>query len=128
TDGLYGSRYYARQLRYVERALWPRFMVLFDMVGDRDLRIGFPSNGSTRLRLAAFAAAGELGFGDYFGLYPGEILDDHVPLAGMGLEVTNFMDFSYAPWHTPEDTLDKVSAESLEIVGRTGLRMLERHM
>lgn len=128
SDGLYGSRYYARQLRYVEKSLWPRYLVLFDMVGDSDLRIEIPTNGSSALRLAAFAAAADLGYGDHFGLYPGEILDDHVPLAAVGLEVTNLIDFSYRPWHTAADTLDKLSPDSLRIAGQTGLRLMEAHL
>lgn len=130
TDGLYGSRHYAREVREWPPHLKPKFGIIFDMVGDADLRIEIPPNHtSPRLRQAAFAAADSLGYNRHFGIQPNVILDDHVPLAAQaGIEMTNFIDFTYAPWHTAGDTLDKISAQSLEITGRTALLMLQRHL
>ncbi len=126
-DGLHGSRRAARRLKD-EGAAGP--FLLFDMVGDADLRVTFPKNSSPDLARAALAAAEAEGCRRFFGLYPGVILDDHVPFAEQGFPVLDFIDFEYgsAPrqndyWHTPSDTPDKLSAASLETVGRVALRM-----
>ena len=126
-DGLHGSRRAARKL--AAEGPPPPFL-LFDMIGDADLRVTFPQNSSRYLARAAFAAAEAEGCRTAFGLYPGVILDDHVPFADQGFPVLDFIDFEYgsAPrqndyWHTSSDTPDKLSAASLETVGRVGLRL-----
>ena len=48
----------------------------------------------------------------------GEIHDDHTPLNAAGIPTIDLIDFEYPPWHTPDDTMDKISAESLQTVGR----------
>lgn len=129
TDGLYGSRYHARAIRSRPKELQPKYGILFDMVGDKDLRIEFPANTSSRLNGFAFKAAEELGKRPQFGTMRTELVDDHVPLARIGMEVTDFIDFSYeAHWHKPSDTFDKLSAESLTTVGQTGLLMVEKYL
>jgi hypothetical protein len=45
--------------------------------------------------------------------------DDHIPFVQMGIPAIDIIDFDYPYWHTTKDTLDKVSAESLEAVGKT---------
>jgi hypothetical protein len=127
TDGLYGSRHYQKFLRGIKSANRPRFGIIFDLVGDRDLTIGIPSNSSVDLMNKVFETAEELGVRKKFGTYR-EIIDDHVPLQAAGLEVTNFIDMDYDAWHTAGDTLDKLSAESLETVGRVGLLFLEKRV
>lgn len=127
-DGLHGSRFYAGWLRKLPAASRPRVGIIFDMVGDPDLRIGFPTNSSPRLQALAMQAAESLGTAEHFGRHPGEILDDHVPLAQAGLEVLNFIDLDFPAWHTPRDTMEQVSAESLEVVGRAGILLLEKNL
>ena len=127
-DGLFGSRYYARQYRK-----WPDDMrmhagVLLDMVGDRDLNIRLPRNSPQALGAKLCAAAAELGTRKYFGNSPKEITDDHVPLNGAGLPTLDVIDLDYAYWHTSADKVDKLSAESLQIVGRTVLLMVEKYV
>ena len=126
-DGLHGSRRAARKL--AAEGPPPPFL-LFDMIGDADLRVTFPQNSSRYLARAAFAAAEAEGCRTAFGLYPGIILDDHVPFAEEGFPVLDFIDFEYGSgprqndyWHTSSDTPDKLSAASLETVGRVGLRL-----
>lgn len=128
TDGLFGSRQYQKMVRKMPAEVRPRFGVIFDMVGDRELNIALPSNASNDLARMVFAAADELGVGSHFGLRGSPILDDHVPLANAGLEVTNFIDLDYEPWHTAEDTMDKITAESLEMVGKVGVLFLEKYL
>jgi len=131
-DGLYGSRYYARELRKVPAAQRPQHGVVFDIIGGTPLRVEFPANGSLRLSALAQQAARELDFPRYFRDAPAgaEMIDDHVPLSWLGMEVVNFI--SLEPfrefWHTSQDTLDKVSPQSLEITGRTGMLFLEKYL
>jgi glutaminyl-peptide cyclotransferase len=131
-DGLHGSRYLARQIVSGGGAPLVDAVILLDMVGDKDLNITVPRNCSPKLVKDLFAAAKELGVRASFGLGEGAILDDHVPFALAGMPAIDIIDFEYgsAPglndyWHTPADTLDKLSAESMQIVGDTVLRMIE---
>lgn len=131
-DGLYGSRHYARELRSVPAAQRPRHGVVFDIIGGTPLRVEFPSNGSQRLSALAIQAARDLEFTRHFRDAPpgAAMIDDHVPLSWLGMEVVNFI--SLEPfrefWHTSADTLDKVSPQSLEITGRTGMLFLEKYL
>ena len=55
--------------------------------------------------------------------------DDHIPFAREGVPVADLIDYSYGPnnayWHTPQDTMDKLSAESLKIVGSVVLETIQ---
>ncbi|MBI9021261.1 MAG: M28 family peptidase, partial [Verrucomicrobia bacterium] len=132
TDGLHGSRRLARQIFTGGGAALVEAVILLDMVGDKDLNIMVPRNSSQELVKELFSAAHEVGVRPRFSLGPGSILDDHVPFLLAGMPVIDVIDFEYgsAPglndyWHTPEDTLDKLSAESMQVVGDTILRMVE---
>ena len=76
-------------------------------------------------------AATEAGFGDVFVAHEGTTVnDDHVELQKGGIRAVDVIDFSFGPnhswWHTPHDTMDKISARSLEIVGTVALRLVQR--
>ncbi|MGI8605268.1 MAG: M28 family peptidase [Verrucomicrobiales bacterium] len=128
TDGLHGSRHYQQFLRTLSSDVRPKFGVVFDMVGDRNLRIQPPSNSSQRLLGLVLQAASEADTRSHFGASPSEILDDHVPLAAAGLEVTNFIDFDFPAWHTSGDTLEKISPASLEVAGKTAALFIEKYL
>ncbi len=121
-DGLYGSRRYALELR--NRAHRPVAGILWDMIADRDLRITLPADSPPRLARLVFESAEALGVRGAFTLSRQSILDDHVPLNGAGVPTIDLIDFEYPPWHTRADTMDQLSASSLETVGRVTLRML----
>lgn len=130
-DGLHGSRRLARSLVADGRARDVRAVIVVDMVGDRDLNIAIPRNGTPELMSAVFKAAEAGGVRDKFSLARMEILDDHQPFLDAGMPAVDLIDFDYGSarglndyWHTPADTLDKLSSASLEIVGRVVLRML----
>ncbi len=75
------------------------------------------------------AAAEALGHREQVGISPDYIVDDHIPLNVVaGIPTIDLIDFDYPPWHTPADTLDKLSAESLEITGRVTLRLVEGYL
>ena len=126
TDSLYGSRHYAKTLRETKRAGQFRFGVLWDMIGDRDLGVTLPPDSPSKLVRGLFAASEALGKRRQFGFFSKgpSIDDDHRPLNVAGIPTVDVIDFDFAAWHTAGDTLDKVSAESLETVGQTTLRYL----
>jgi hypothetical protein len=124
TDGLYGSRHFAKQLTPSEGAKQFRSGILFDMVGDRSLRITLPPDSPTDMARGIFEAADALNVRNHFTYASGAILDDHTPLNQIGIPTIDLIDFEYPPWHTPEDTMDKLSADSLRIVGAVALRYL----
>lgn len=122
-DGLVGSRHYARQIR--PRAQQYKFALVWDMIGDKDLTITLPSDSPKNLAGALFTAAEQLGVRRNFGYFSQPILDDHEPIARIArIPAMDIIDFDYPAWHTGGDTLEKLSATSLETVGRTTLKML----
>ena len=132
-DGLHGSRRLAARL--VEQGLVPRVraVIVLDMIGDRDLTLTLPRNGASALLGAVLDASAEEGVRGRVALAPGEVLDDHAPFLAAGMPAVDLIDFLYgsAPglndyWHTPADTPDHISPESLATVGRIVVRMLNR--
>ena len=117
TDGLYGSRYFARQLAESKDKHAYRDGLLWDMIGDRDLTITLPLDSPPELATGIFAAADALQVRNHFTYYNNDVLDDHTPLNAAGIPTIDLIDFDYPPWHTAGDTMDKLSAESLRIVG-----------
>jgi hypothetical protein len=119
TDGLYGSRHFASELR--ESAKNFRGGILFDMIGDKSLQVTLSPDSPIDLARNIFAAAEALGQRAHFTYFGGGITDDHTPLNEIGIPVIDLIDFDFPPWHTAADTLDKITPESLEIVGRVAL-------
>ena len=117
TDGLYGSRYFAKQLAAQDKAKLFRGGVLFDMVGDKSLTITLPPDSPPDIARDIFSSAEALNLRKYFTYFDRDITDDHTPLNEIGIPVIDLIDFDYSPWHTPGDTMDKLSAESLRITG-----------
>ncbi|MCF6312461.1 MAG: M28 family peptidase [Verrucomicrobiales bacterium] len=128
TDGLYGSRYYAESLSQWSEKTRPQWGLLLDMVGDHDLAIRVPRDSPAPLVEKLFAAAEDAGLRKYFGMGSQRITDDHVPLNKAGVPTLDIIDMEYAYWHTPGDTVDKLSAESLETVGKVTLLMIEKYL
>lgn len=123
TDGLYGSRYFARQLQG-EGAKKFRGGILFDMIGDRSLDITLPPDSPAALAHDVFAAAEALKLRKYFSYLDRDLIDDHAPLNAIGIPTIDIIDFDYPSWHTAEDTMDKISPQSLQIVGSVVLYYL----
>jgi hypothetical protein len=125
SDGLYGSRQYAGLWR--NRDDKPQFGIVLDMIGHRDLSIRLPSDTPPRLRDSVLDAARAENVERYFGMAPGPIIDDHVPLNFAGIPTVDIIgDFTRSGWwHTPADNLKIVSAESLDISIRVTLRVLQ---
>jgi Zn-dependent M28 family amino/carboxypeptidase len=122
TDSLYGSRHLAADLGRAGRL--PRAMVLIDMIGDRDLGILRDTYSTRWLTDILWASAARLGHGRHFLSTEMGVEDDHAPFLRAGVPAVLLIDFDYQPWHTAEDTLDKVSAQSLAVVGNVVLDAL----
>jgi Peptidase family M28 len=123
TDGLYGSRFFAKQLQS-EGAKQIRGGILFDMVGDRSLGITLPADSPAVMARDVFAAAEALKLRKYFSYLDRDMIDDHTPLNAIGIPTIDIIDFDYPWWHTADDTMDKISPESLRIVGSVALYYL----
>ena len=121
-DSLYGSRHLAAELQHAGRL--PRAMVLVDMIGDRDLGILRDTYSTRWLREIVWATAARLGHGRHFLGTEMGVEDDHAPFLRAGVPALLLIDFDYPPWHTADDTLDKVSARSLAVVGDVVLEAL----
>lgn len=117
TDGLYGSRYFARQLTDEKRTGDFRGGILLDMIGDKDLGVTLPPDSPEQLARGIFTAAEAVQARDHFTYFGGGITDDHTPLNAAGIPTIDLIDFDFPAWHTAEDTLDKISAKSLQTVG-----------
>jgi len=117
TDGLYGSRYFARQLADSGTGKKFRGGILFDMVGDHSLDVTLPTDSPVEMARDIFASADALKFRSYFSYFDREMTDDHTPLNAIGIPTVDMIDFDFAWWHTADDTIDKLSAQSLQIVG-----------
>jgi glutaminyl-peptide cyclotransferase len=117
TDGIYGSRHFAQELGQTGSAKSFRGGILFDMVGDRSLDITLPPNSPAKIAADILSAAETLKLRNYFTYFDQDITDDHTPLNAIGIPVVDLIDFHYPPWHTAEDTMDKLSPQSLQIVG-----------
>jgi glutaminyl-peptide cyclotransferase len=94
------------------------------MVGDRSLNVTLPLDSPSQMAHDLFAAADAVKLRGYFSYYDGAITDDHTPLNAIGIPALDVIDFDYAWWHTPDDTLDKLSAASLQVVGSVAARYL----
>jgi hypothetical protein len=121
-DVLLGSRYYAANQPSGPR---PKFAVLLDMVGDKDLQLPpeyYSQTAASEVVDLVWDVAKRMGHGNVFTLGDGPTLtDDHVPLQQAGIHAIDVIDFTYGRnniyHHSPNDTLDKISAASLKIVG-----------
>jgi glutaminyl-peptide cyclotransferase len=125
TDGLYGSRHYARVLRTWKQK--PRHGIVLDMIGHRNLSIRIPSDTPKPLHRALMEAARSVGTAHYFDISPGAIDDDHVPLNNAGVPTIDIVgDFpSKSWWHTSRDNIHNISPESLDASIRTTLALVE---
>ncbi len=127
SDVLIGSRWFAA---HQPPGYQPLFAVLFDMVGDKDLQIyeeGQSLAFAPEVVQRVWRVAAERGHDRQF--IPSvrhTLTDDHVSLQKAGIHAIDVVDFDYPYWHTTDDTLDKVSAESLQIVGDVAVALVRQ--
>ncbi len=119
-DWILGSRAFVAQLGQA-----PDAVVILDMVGDSELELYLERNSDPVLSVSIWSRAAGLGYSDTFIPTPKyAILDDHIPFLQAGIPAVNIIDFDYPYHHTTADTVDKVSAQSLQIVGDVVLSWL----
>ena len=126
-DVLVGARHYAANQLPGPK---PLYAVLFDLIADKDLQIyqeGNSVTGAPEVVNLVWEAARDLGYGRVFVDTPKHVLtDDHIELQKAGIRAIDVVDFDYPAHHTPFDTIDKVSGESLQIVGDVAVALVRR--
>jgi glutaminyl-peptide cyclotransferase len=129
TDSLYGSRHLAAKWGADGTLARTKALINVDMIGDADLDILNDDNSSSSLRALMWQAAGKLGDGKYFRHERSGIDDDHLPFVQAGVNALDIIDYDYGPnnvyWHTAADTMDKLSAHSLQVVGDVVVDMVD---
>jgi Zn-dependent M28 family amino/carboxypeptidase len=116
-DNTYGSRHYVADGKRAGTLAGIKAHILVDMVGDRDLRVKRDLNSTPWLTDIVWAAAKARKLDTYFVPQTTQIEDDHIPFMQAGVPSVDIIDLEYEAWHTPGDTLDAVSARSLQVVG-----------
>jgi hypothetical protein len=128
-DNTYGSRRYVAQLQKQNELPKLRAMILLDMIGYSDLMLGRDEELSTPWLVdTVWQTARELGFSKNFVNMPESVGgDDHEPFHKAGVTCMDIIQLETYPfWHTADDTLDKISPQSLKIVGDVVLGSLPR--
>lgn len=127
-DNTYGSRHLVAKMSADGSIRRIRAMILYDMVGDKKLDLMRDQNSTPWLVDSIWNTAKEIGYARFFLANTTAIGDDHVPFVEAGIPAVDLIDFNYGPghsyWHTNQDTLDKVSGESVKVVGDVVIRSL----
>ena len=130
TDSRYGSRHLAG--KWLTEGILPNIKALInvDMIGDKNLDISNDANSSAQLRQMVAQIAARLGDSQYFKqTTAGGIDDDHLPFVAIGVNSIDLIDFDYGPdnsyWHQGSDTVDKLGAHSLQVVGDVVLELVK---
>jgi glutaminyl-peptide cyclotransferase len=119
-----GSRYFAAHRRNDYK---PRYAVLLDMIGDRDLSLPVEANSrkfAPAVVETVWGKARELGLPAFESRIGYEVVDDHLELLKSGIPAVDIIDLDYPYWHTTHDTEDKCSPESLWTVGTLLLHLI----
>ena len=125
-EWIVGSQAFVEALPAMAGGRLPDSVVIVDMIGDAELNVHIERNSSAELVGEIWTTARELGYGGVFLPVPKySMLDDHTPFLRAGIPTALLIDFDYPYWHTVEDTVDKVSAESLGAVGETLMAWLD---
>ena len=127
TDSLYGSRHLAKKWTDDGTNAKLKALINIDMIGQKNLHVVFEMNSAATLRNQVWNTAQALGYSAAFSRQGGAaIADDHIPFLNEGVKALDLIDFDSQSsfWHTPQDTMDKLSPESFEIVGRLVTRVI----
>ena len=121
TDSVYGSRHQSQKWQQDGTAERIKAFILVDMIGDADLDIQKETQSTPWLSDLVYQAATNLGYQSHFYKIRADIADDHLPFLKVGVPSVDLIDLDYGYnnvfWHTPQDTPDKLSSESLAITG-----------
>ena len=128
TDSLYGSRHLADKWTADGTNRHLKALINIDMIGDKDLKLVYESTSAASLRDLVWDTADALGYKTAFPRSPSAVGDDHVPFLTAGVRALDLIDFESQStfWHTPKDTMDKLSAHSLEVVGTVVVKVIDQ--
>jgi Zn-dependent M28 family amino/carboxypeptidase len=128
TDSLYGTRHLAEKWEKDGTLKKIKALMVMDMIGDADLNIDRDTYSTPWLLDLIYTAAERGGYQSHFYARETAIEDDHLPFVKRGVPSADVIDLDYGYnnvfHHTPQDTMDKLSPKSLEIVGNTILETI----
>jgi glutaminyl-peptide cyclotransferase len=131
-DNTYGSRHYVQRLKEKKELGRLRAMILLDMIGYKNLEIPRDDMGTNWINDIIWGTAHDMGYARQFAEREETVEDDHVPFMQAGVECVDIIQLGgYPYWHTADDTLDKISPQSLQIVGDVvlaSLPQIEQHI
>ncbi len=120
-DSLYGINHLAEKWQADGTLKKVKAFLLADMIGDADLNVDRDLNSTAWLEDVVGEAAKRMGYQSHFFGRDNKVSDDHLPFMKRGVSCADLIDFDYGYnnvfWHTPQDTVDKLSPQSLHIVG-----------
>jgi glutaminyl-peptide cyclotransferase len=132
-ESLYGVRHLAQKWQDDGTIKKMKAFILEDMIGDADLNVDHDTNSTPWLEDLVYQSATRLGYQSHFFARTGPFQDDHIPFVERGVPSADLIDLDYGYnnvfWHSPQDTVDKLSPKSLEIVGTVTLeavRMMDK--
>jgi glutaminyl-peptide cyclotransferase len=129
SDSLYGTKHLAARWQKDGTSKQIKAFILLDMIGDADLDVQRDNNSTVWLSNLVYQAATTLGYQSHFFQQTTALEDDHIPFAKIGIPVVDIIDIDYgyanAYHHTTQDTLDKLSPKSLQIVGDVVLQTIQ---
>lgn len=129
-DGLYGSRYQVSAWKRAGILNRIKAVIVVDMIGDRELALRRDPNSTPWLTDLVWQAARDKGYRAQFLEETLTVEDDHLPFVEAGIPAVDLIDLSYGPgnryWHSREDTPDKLSPRSFEIVGEVVVETVAR--
>jgi glutaminyl-peptide cyclotransferase len=125
-DNRYGSREMAAKLSMSGDLKNIRAFILADIVGSRELLLKRDSNSDKSLNDLVWSTANRLGYSGVFVNMPTAIDDDHQSFSTRGVKTVDIIDLEIPYWHTPQDTLDKISSKSLAVVGHVILETVKQ--
>ena len=117
TGNTFGSRHYVDAARKDGTLEGVKAMILLDMIGERGVQLRQDTSSTGWLNDIVWRAAGSLGHQHTFLAESTAVEDDHIPFINAGVPSIDLIDLDYRAWHTADDTLDKLDARSLKIVG-----------
>jgi glutaminyl-peptide cyclotransferase len=126
SDSLYGSRHLAERWGRDGTLLRLKGLINVDMIGDKNLNIPQETNGNKALNKLIWQTASDLGYRAFFTSQQIAEEDDHIPFVRAGAPAVDLIDIDYPPWHTDNDTMDKLSAQSMETVGTVVYEVIQR--
>jgi hypothetical protein len=127
-DSLYGITHLAEKWQADGTLKKVKAFLLADMIGDADLEVEKDLNSTPWLENVVYEAATRVGYQSHFFTRTNQVSDDHLPFMKRGVPCADLIDFTYGYnnvfWHTPQDTVDKLSPKSLQIVGTVVLETI----